>query len=106
MGGIMKGGAVVEPDAVKKMKKDTDELAANLKETSKNLINRTNELNSRGFQDSNFEQLHTVIMANKDNLEKLEKVMESFSEYLQKVEKNIRELMDGPKLKGGNIKID
>lgn len=102
----MKGGSVVEPDALKKMRKDTDELAVNLKETSKKLFIRTGELNSRGFQDSNFEQLHNVILGSKDNLEKLEKVMESFSEHLGNLEKEVRGYLGGDKLKGGNINVN
>jgi predicted nucleic acid-binding Zn-ribbon protein len=102
----MKRGAVVEPDAVKKMKSKTDQLADELKKTSAQLLNRTEELNNNGFQDGNFEQLYSVISENKENLLKLNKVMISFSDYLIRVEKNIRDLVGTAPLKRSNIKID
>lgn len=104
MSGYMKNGAVVEPDAVKKMKASTDQLAENLKKTSDSLMKRTEDLNN-SFQDGNFEQLYKVITNNKENIIKLNKVMGEFSVYLAEVEKNIRELIGGATLKGENINI-
>lgn len=103
--GYMKNGAVVEPDAVRKMKTSTDQLAENLKKTSDNLIKRTDDLNNNGFQDGNFEQLYNVVTNNKENLNKLNKVMGEFSVYLNEVEKNIRDLVGGESLKGSKINI-
>lgn len=105
MSGYMKNGAVVEPDAVKRMKASTDQLAENLKKTSDSLMKRTEDLNNNGFQDGNFEQLYKVVTNNKENIIKLNKVMGEFSVYLAEVEKNIRELIGGKTLKGENINI-
>lgn len=105
MSGNMKKGAVVEPDSVKKMKEATDVLASELKKTSADLFKRTEELNNNGFQDGNFEELYNVISNNKENINKLNKVMESFSTYLNEIEKNIRDLVGGEKLKGSKINI-
>lgn len=105
MSGYMKKGAVVEPDSVKKMKEATDLLASELKKTSEDIFKRTEELNNNGFQDGNFEQLYNVINTNKENINKLNKVMNRFSTYLTEVEKNIRDLVGGEKLKGSKINI-
>ena len=106
MGGPMKGGAVVEPDALKDMKRDTDELAANLKKAADSLIKRTEELNNAGFKDNNFANLYKVIQEKKTDLEKLNDVMLTFSEYLEKSEKITRKLHDEDKIKSTNIKIE
>lgn len=105
MNGIMKGGVVIEPIAVQKMKEKTDYLGEELKKTAKNLLNRKEELNKKGFQDGNFEQLNFVIDENKKNLDKLEKVMNTFSEYLEHVKKNADDLINGPKMKSSSINI-
>jgi hypothetical protein len=105
MSGYMKNSAIVEPDSVKKMKEATDALANDLKKTSDDLLKRTEDLNNSGFQDGNFEQLFSVISNSKVNLVKLHNIMNSFSTYLSEVEKNIRNLVGGEKMKGSNINI-
>ncbi|AEK23370.1 hypothetical protein CGC56_01940 [Capnocytophaga canimorsus] len=101
----MRNGAVVEPDEVLKMRKSTDKLADDLRKTSKELINSTEQLNNNGFQDANFDRLYQVITENKKHLEELDKVMLDFSKYLKFIEENIRELIEGDPFKKSNITV-
>ncbi|MFK8284960.1 hypothetical protein [Capnocytophaga canis] len=105
MSHLMRNGAVVEPDEVLKMRKSTDKLADDLRKTSKELINSTEQLNNNGFQDTNFDRLYQVITENKKHLEELDKVMLDFSKYLKFIEENIRELIDGDPFKKSNITV-
>ena len=100
-----KDSAIIEPDAVLKMKKDTEELKENLVKTSNKLLNSTNILNEQGFQDGNFAQLHSLVTSNKENIDKLCGAMVSFSVYLAEIEKIIRSLANGPKIPTSNIQI-
>ncbi len=99
MSGHLIQGAVVEPDSLRKMREKIDGLTAELAKTSKSLIERTENLNQKGFQDQNFEDIYKHITARKEDLEKLKKIMISFSEYLVEVEKNIRQLVESEKIK-------
>ncbi len=99
MSGHLIQGAVVEPDSLRRMKEKIDRLAEDLARTSKELINRTEELNQKGFQDQNFESLHRIITERKEDLEKLKNIMISFSEYLVEVERNIRQLVESEKIR-------
>ncbi len=87
----MINGAAVEPAYLRKMKEKIEELTADLARTSKELINRTEELNQKGFQDAHFESLYSVINERKEDLEKLKNIMQSFSDLLIRLEKNIVE---------------
>lgn len=99
---IMKQGALAESSAIRKMKKDTDELANNLFESSKKLTQRTENLNSDGFQDSHFEKLNVAIQDSKDNMEKLKKVVISFSDFLEKLAKRIDDYTGGETISNKN----
>jgi hypothetical protein len=99
MSGHMIQGAVVEPDSLRRMKEKIDMLAEDLARKSKELINRTEELNQKGFQDQNFESLYRIITERKVDLEKLKNIMISFSEYLVEVERNIRKLVESEKIR-------
>lgn len=105
MSNIMQGGAVVEPAALNKMKQDTDKLGSNLKSTSQHLLKRVEELNTRGFQDGNFDQLNHVIVEHTENLNKLCLILAEFSDYLDRAEKNISAYVNGPKLSSSKIKV-
>jgi hypothetical protein len=99
MSGYLVKGAVVEPGSIKLMKDKIDQLTSDLAKTSKELINRTEELNQKGFQDQNFESLYRIINERKEDIEKLKNIMISFSDYLNEVEKNIRKLVESEKIK-------
>ena len=98
MSGYLIEGAVVEPDSIRKMKNKVDELITDLAKSAKELIDKTENLNQKGFQDGNFESLYRVITERKDDLEKLKNIMKSFSGYLHETEKNIRNLVDAKKI--------
>jgi hypothetical protein len=98
MSGHLIEGAVVEPDSLRKMKNKIDELINDLAKSSKELISKTENLNQKGFQDGNFENLHRVITERKEDLEKLKNIMGSFSDYLSETEKNIRNLVESKKI--------
>ena len=104
--GKVKHGAAVEPAALKKIRNEIIKLEADLKNTAKKLIERTEDLNRKGFKDANFGSLHNVITEKKVDLEKLSKIMLCFSEYLDEVEKNIRKYTDGPAIKPSNHNIN
>lgn len=87
----------LEPKGLKQMKEDTDTLAKNLLKTSRDLIERTEELNQKGFQDGNFEPLYKLISERKKDLEDLNKLMGVFSERLE------RGYQRAIKYKGSNI---
>ena len=99
MTGHLIPGAAVEPDSLRKMKEKIDSLANDLSKTSKGLIERTENLNQKGFQDQNFEDIYKHITERKEDLEKLKNILISFSEYLVEVEKNIRQLVESEKIK-------
>ncbi|MCY1660918.1 hypothetical protein [Chryseobacterium sp. SL1] len=104
MGNMGKGGVYIEPDSVRRMKIKTDELAENLSRTSKDLFDKTEDLN-RTFQDKNFRQLGKVMTDNKGNMDRLKEKMSEFSCYLEEVEKLIRSYLGDHPLQGKGITI-
>lgn len=63
--------------------KQLSEHRENMIKTHNIMENRILELNEKGFQDGNFDNLYTVFMANVDNIKKIEEKILAFEQHCE-----------------------
>lgn len=63
----------------------------NMIRTHKSMEKRIIELNEKGFQDGNFENLYTVFMANVENIKKIEQKILAFEQHCEDLSKIIKQ---------------
>jgi len=91
--------ANVEPDALKKMNSEIQELSSRLDRTKGEMNMACDTCYQQGNRDIQFEKIRQKINDSENKLQQLKDFMVRYTDYLEKQEKTIRQYLsiNGPK---------